>query len=415
MINRLQNSGRMLASIMLGVFGCLPIYALAMTGSIESGSVYAWGDKLSWVNFKPTQGGITITDTALTGYAWSQNAGWINFAPIGSGVTNTTSGQLGGYAWSQNAGWINFSGVSINTAGKFTGTAGTSGSAAGQINFDCANCNVTTDWRPLGSRVADATTRASFTIGGYASAYIPGAVIPPIIAASTSPLILNEGSAGLLTTDTRAGPVVVEVPAAAVNKKMSLSITVSPAPATQINPPIPDGFLLNGAFYDIVVHDANGNEVHSFSPPIRITLPLPANLRNIRRLGVYWYDLSRKTWNKIPDAQFFDDHVTFSVGHLTRFAIFATRSSTTVTTPAIVQGPGGGAVVTGRGVVDISLQQRSIAAHNRRIAKEAAQRSTTTKPQQTESLLMTPSWLAILTAILIALITFIRVRQEDES
>ncbi len=121
-------------------------------GSIIDPDKYAWGDKLGWINFLPTNGGLTITDTAITGYAWSDNFGWINFSPNLVSVINNCGGILSGYAWSSQLGWINMSGVTISTSGVFVGTGGTAGTLAGQINFSCTNCNVRTDWRPCAVR-----------------------------------------------------------------------------------------------------------------------------------------------------------------------------------------------------------------------------------------------------------------------
>ncbi|MDD5146707.1 MAG: carboxypeptidase-like regulatory domain-containing protein [Candidatus Pacebacteria bacterium] len=138
----------------------IPFFCLASnsTGTVDSSHKYAWGENLGWVNFAPTDGvdyvGITITDTAVSGYAWSQAYGWINFDPTNSGqsVTNNCSGQLGGYAWVGTLGWINMSGVTINSSGQFTGTAGALGTNAGRISFGCTNCDVATDWRPCSYR-----------------------------------------------------------------------------------------------------------------------------------------------------------------------------------------------------------------------------------------------------------------------
>lgn len=113
---------------------------------------YAWGENIGWINFQAANGNIRVTDTKITGFAWSKNYGWINFSPTNGGVTNTCEGKLGGHAWSGSMGWIPFAGVTINAASKFTGMAGTAGSTAGRINFDCANCNVTTDWRQCSLR-----------------------------------------------------------------------------------------------------------------------------------------------------------------------------------------------------------------------------------------------------------------------
>lgn len=43
-------------------------------------------------------------------FAWSENAGWINFAPTNGGVTLQSDGQFAGYAWSETFGWIHLNG-----------------------------------------------------------------------------------------------------------------------------------------------------------------------------------------------------------------------------------------------------------------------------------------------------------------
>ncbi len=139
------------------VIGVVPALASQTDGTINAGSNYAWGENIGWINFGAVNGNIHITDTALSGFAWSQNYGWINLSPTNGGVTNTSGGILGGNAWSSTLGWIPFSGVTIDTSGKLTGRAGTAGSTAGRINFDCSNCSVITDWRPASVRTSSST------------------------------------------------------------------------------------------------------------------------------------------------------------------------------------------------------------------------------------------------------------------
>lgn len=138
------------------LFGAPWVLASESDGTISANS-YTWGENIGWINFSLLNGNIHITDTAVTGFAWSANYGWINLSPASGGVTNTCLGTLGGNAWSSGLGWIPFSGVTINASGKFTGMAGTVGSTAGRINFDCANCNVTTDWRQCALRKSTST------------------------------------------------------------------------------------------------------------------------------------------------------------------------------------------------------------------------------------------------------------------
>ncbi len=133
----------------------LPLLALASTtdGTIDSTYKYAWSENIGWVNFGTAAGNVHITDSALTGYAWSENYGWINLNPSTSGVKNNGEGALSGQAWGENLGWINFSGVGIDYNGNFSGSA--SGTVSGRVSFDCANCQVKTDWRPACNNSVD--------------------------------------------------------------------------------------------------------------------------------------------------------------------------------------------------------------------------------------------------------------------
>ena len=124
----------------------------------------AWFSKIGWVNFAPTNSssqniGFTISGSAVTGYLWNQNYGWISLSCSNSaggcsaanwGVyLDTTNGNLSGYAWGENMGWINFSGTRIGSSdGIFSGSFTSPSDIAGQVNFACTNCQVTTSWRP---------------------------------------------------------------------------------------------------------------------------------------------------------------------------------------------------------------------------------------------------------------------------
>ena len=123
--------------LLCGLFA--PKTAPASEGNIDTTNKYAWSENGGWLNFRPTNGGVTVHGTYLSGYAWAENIGWIK---LGSGTgpydnnssTNwgvnrdSSTGALSGYAWSENAGWVNFnptnSQVIINTStGKFSGYA----------------------------------------------------------------------------------------------------------------------------------------------------------------------------------------------------------------------------------------------------------------------------------------------------
>jgi len=183
-------------------FFLFPIISQASTtiGTIGSTTNAAWSNNLGWINFAPTNGGLTITASTVTGSAWSQTYGWIKFTPANGGVSNDGQGHLSGTAWGENFGWVSFSGVSINsTTGKFTGTA--TGPVIGTLTFDCLHCDVETDWRPASVNVA---------VGGS------GDTVRPIITIlGNNPDIINIGSvytdAGATSTDNLDGDITSKI------------------------------------------------------------------------------------------------------------------------------------------------------------------------------------------------------------
>jgi hypothetical protein len=93
--------------------------AIAAESNIHTDEKYAWAENTGWINFRPTDGGVTVHDGYLTGYAWAENMGWIKLAyndngPYDNdavdnwGVNAESNGNLSGYAWSDTTGWINF-------------------------------------------------------------------------------------------------------------------------------------------------------------------------------------------------------------------------------------------------------------------------------------------------------------------
>ncbi|MDR3558321.1 MAG: hypothetical protein P4L61_02195 [Candidatus Pacebacteria bacterium] len=160
---------------------------------MTSTTTYAWGNVLGWVNFDSTNGNVTVTSAGMTGYAWSANYGWINLSPTNGGVINDGQGNLSGKAWGANTGWIDFAGVSITSSGQFAGQT-VSSSLAGVINFSCANCLVTTSWRPAGQTVSSSTTstpsgsNSNSSGGSYVGAYSSGGFSPiPYAMTSSTP------------------------------------------------------------------------------------------------------------------------------------------------------------------------------------------------------------------------------------
>lgn len=189
----------LLVTLALGFLGVSTVAASETSGTIEDGNAItrickdASCASFGRVNWKPTGSTpVTITDSGITGYAWGDEIGWINFNPTDSGVTiNPSTGALSGYAYANTGSWINFNptdvaggtdvGVTINAEGQFAGWAWVSGANGGWMKFDCAlpaTC-VKTDWRPLGSRTSGVTGVAG---GGG------GARLAQVSSSSSTPL-----------------------------------------------------------------------------------------------------------------------------------------------------------------------------------------------------------------------------------
>ena len=112
------------------------------------GHKFAYSESIFWVNFEPVHGGgVTVTDSQVSGYAWNCAAGWIDMAPDLGGVVHDGNGNLSGWAWGPSVGWISFScentdscatvdyGVAIDLAtGVFSGHAW--GNNIGWVAFD---------------------------------------------------------------------------------------------------------------------------------------------------------------------------------------------------------------------------------------------------------------------------------------
>jgi hypothetical protein len=143
---------------LLGVTGALA------AGHIDPANPWAWGANVGWINFNPTNGGVTVYSDHLEGYAWGENIGWIRLGTYAGGGVHTyandaagtygvnrgSSGALSGYAWGTSVGWINFNptggGVTIDPqTGAFNGYAW--GENVGWISVKGAGYGVVTGYR----------------------------------------------------------------------------------------------------------------------------------------------------------------------------------------------------------------------------------------------------------------------------
>ena len=366
-------------SFLCGLF-ILPQLLLASTtqGIVTSGSQYAWGENIGWVNFAPSLSGqytgLTITDSSITGYAWSSALGWINFSPTnsGQGVLNDGEGNLSGSAWISGLGWLPMNGVIINANGKFTGTTGVASTTVGRLSFDCNHCEVLTDWRKASQRQTNSTSTpvtnsntSGPTGGGSVSAAntsvnnsgntttnvnnsrIPDGVISspgatlmqaslqtglpaqnnqPVINAVTTVEKNNSGDKIFNLVQKDGLKVVVIIPEGAVDSE-DISVSITPEFLHELNAPNPEAqvFLVNGNIFNIEARGANGQAIRKFKKDIIISIDIPKNMAQDKDLRAFYLDESivpNPKWINIPNAETVDGKVIFRVDHLTRFAIF---------------------------------------------------------------------------------------------
>ncbi|MEI6231624.1 MAG: hypothetical protein WCT04_01125 [Planctomycetota bacterium] len=76
------------------IMACLLLtigFVHAATGTIDSIGKYAYSETATWINFAPTDGGVTVTRTGLSGFAWCKGAGWIKLGSDAGGPYANTS------------------------------------------------------------------------------------------------------------------------------------------------------------------------------------------------------------------------------------------------------------------------------------------------------------------------------------
>lgn len=130
--------------------------AVFATG-IVSGSEFAWGENIGWLNWGTPEGNVDVGTTELTGYVWGENVGWVSLNCSNTSSCGTVNykvtrsgGTISGYAWGENVGWVSFScantascgivnyGVNLDTStGIFSGYAW--GENIGWISMNCSN------------------------------------------------------------------------------------------------------------------------------------------------------------------------------------------------------------------------------------------------------------------------------------
>ncbi|MDD3284513.1 MAG: hypothetical protein PHZ07_02865 [Patescibacteria group bacterium] len=196
--------------------------------------------------------------------------------------------------------------VDINTVGSYTVTYVVSDSAT----------NTSTS-----TRVVNVLARpSSGSTGGGGGSTV---VVPPTIPTySTTVTPANGGTLNYTFSDSSA--ITVVVPANTVTS--NTTITVSEVSLSTDNTPGSGtgAFMIGGSVFNITAIDINNSSITSFTNNLTISITLSSLPSDTSNLGVYYYDSISDSWILIENAVFdtTTNKVTFTVNHLTIFAIF---------------------------------------------------------------------------------------------
>ena len=204
----------------------------------------------------------------------------------------------------------------------------------------------------LGSANSDFSASQSITLSEPESSPPPpppgggssggGGSTPP------APTTVSSSNTSLTVSNTQAGTVdyvftdsstaKVEIPEGAVSSNTTFSIAQGELTADQIPLETTGAFMIGDQIFNITAVDSNNNSVSNFSENLTITFTIPDLPADTTDLAVYYFKESTNEWILISGSEFnsTDKTATFSVNHLTKFAVFqvenALASLTTSTT-----------------------------------------------------------------------------------
>ncbi len=127
------------------------------------------------------------------------------------------------------------------------------------------------------------------------------------------------------------GDVSLYVPATSVPAETAFNITLEKWDSSNKNIKITTGKqLIDNTYYNITAKDTDNKEIHNnFAFPLIINLPF-TNLSGLQNLGVYWFDENTQEWKQISNAVFANNQATFTVEHLTTFAVLGSKEEQVV-------------------------------------------------------------------------------------
>jgi len=158
-----------------------------------------------------------------------------------------------------------------------------------------------------------------------------------VVANSTAPqnmTISTNQNGNLAQSLTDGSKVEIAILSGAVSSQTTISV-VGAAIGNNLEPAQSAGItMVSSQVFDIKAVDTSNKAVSSFSKPLTITLTIPNLPDNTSDLGVYYFNETSKAWVLVPGAIFdtVNNKVSFSVNHLTEFAVFKNNKAVAVTT-----------------------------------------------------------------------------------
>ncbi len=153
------------------------------------------------------------------------------------------------------------------------------------------------------------------------------AVNPKHVNAFNTPLILNKDQSGtLLYNFENNTSSVIEVPKNISSNGVKFFV-IAEEKSDNNEYLIPDEYILvSDMFWNIIAKNLDGDLLKNFNTSIKITFNIKDEIIKNSKNAVYWFDENKKRWILVPNLIFTDNSVSFFVDHLTKFAIFESKT-----------------------------------------------------------------------------------------
>ncbi len=165
----------------------------------------------------------------------------------------------------------------------------------------------------------------AFGYGGGGGGGGGGAPTVQNITAVNLPLSIDAAQGGNLIKNLPSGSKAeVSVPKGAVSGETNFDVAEGSLGADNTPVATTGAFLVGGKVFNIEAKDIDNNAVRNFSQSISVTLTIPGLPTDTSDLGVYYFNDTSRQWVLVLGATFdpATGKVTFSVNHLTKFAVF---------------------------------------------------------------------------------------------